>query len=395
LVDRLRKAGDLETIGGTAYLYKINQSVANAAHGVYYARIVREKATLRNLLDAAEKIIVDVYESPDEASEIIDRAEQRLLQIHDRTLGHDRTHASKDVMLRVLDTLDRRRRGEGTSGLPTGFAALDDVTGGTRPGEVTVLAGRTSMGKTACASNITEHVALVVGEPVLYVSLEMSAEELGERLLASVARVDSHALRRGAYGDIEEDRIVDASSRISAAPLTIDDTPTRSLLQIASLARRHKRRHGLGLLVLDYLQLIVPDNPRDPRQEQVALISRRCKGLARELAVPVLCLAQLNRQTEATGDKRPRLPHLRESGAIEMDADVVLFVHRPGYYADKPVAGGSGEDAEIIVAKNRHGPTGITKVLWFGAYCRFDTAAGTWEPRHSFGQVEQYTGSEV
>ena len=258
-------------------------------------------------------------------------------------------------------------------GVETGFTELDNLCGGLHNSELIILAARPSMGKTAFAMNIAEHVAFIGKLPVLFVSLEMACVELVDRLLCSAAQVNGHRLRNGTISKEDRQRLVQKMGEISQAPLFIDDTPGRTLTEIAAVARRLKRKEaGLSLIVIDYLQLIEPDNPRDPRQEQVARIARRLKMMARELEVPVLCLAQLNRQAEASRDNRPRLNHLRESGAIEQDADVVMFVHREEYYQsteeDKERVKGK---AEIIVAKQRNGPTNDVELLWQQDYTRF------------------------
>jgi len=253
-----------------------------------------------------------------------------------------------------------------------GFADLDSKTAGLHNSELVILAARPSMGKTALAMNVAENVALGQNSPTLFVSLEMSSLELADRLLCSVARVNGHRLRNGTISQDDRLRLVEKSATLSQAPLFVDDAPSRTVTEIAAAARRIKRRQGgLGLIVIDYLQLIEPDNPRDPRQEQVAKIARRLKGLAREMAVPVMCLAQLNRQTEMGKENIPRLSHLRESGAIEQDADVVLFVHREEYYHrgedQKPYAG----QAQIICAKQRNGPVGEIDLEWLRDFTRF------------------------
>jgi replicative DNA helicase len=232
------------------------------------------------------------------------------------------------------------------------------------------------MGKTALALNIVEHVAIDLQQPTLLVSLEMNSLELGDRLLCSRAKVNGHRLRNGTISTEESRKLVQTASEISTAPLYIDDSPSRTMTEIAAGARRLKRRHGLALLVIDYLQLIEPDNAKDPRQEQVSKIARRLKGLARELDVPVLCLAQLNRQVEATRDNKPQLSHLRESGAIEQDADVVMFIHREEYYQtnDEDRERVRGE-ADLMVRKQRNGPTGDVKLTWLHDFTRFANAA--------------------
>jgi replicative DNA helicase len=243
------------------------------------------------------------------------------------------------------------------------------------------------MGKTALAMNIAEHVALRCREPVLFVSLEMSAVELGDRLLCSAARVNSKRLRNGTITNAERQVLVETAAEISQAPLFVDDTPSRTMTEIAATARRLKRRDKLALVVIDYLQLIEPDNSKDPRQEQVARIARRLKGLARELEVPVICLAQLNRQAEVSKDNRPRLSHLRESGAIEQDADVVMFVHREEYYQtneqDRAECAGK---AELIVQKQRNGPIGDVPLAWLHEFTRFENFAHRpYDELESFG----------
>jgi replicative DNA helicase len=244
------------------------------------------------------------------------------------------------------------------------------------------------MGKTALALNIAEYVSMQLGITTLLVSLEMSSLELGDRLLCSAARVNGHRLRNGTISNDDRKKLVEKAAEISQSPLFVDDTPSRTMTEIAAAARRLKRRNKLGLVVIDYLQLIEPDNPKDPRQEQVAKIARRLKGLARELNVPVLCLAQLNRQAEMARDNKPRLSHLRESGAIEQDADVVMFVHREEYYEtnEEDRARVAGQ-AEIILAKQRNGPIGEVKLHWHHEFTRFDNAA--YKP---YDEFEQYSG---
>jgi replicative DNA helicase len=237
--------------------------------------------------------------------------------------------------------------------------------------------------------NIAENVAINLKLPVLFVSLEMASIELADRLLCSASQVNGHRLRNGTISQEDRRRLVQKSSEIGTAPLFIDDTPSRTLTEIAAVARRLKRKQGLSLIVIDYLQLIEPDNPRDPRQEQVARIARRLKGMSRELDIPVLCLAQLNRQAEASRDNRPRLNHLRESGAIEQDADVVMFVHREEYYQtnDEDRERVRGQ-AEIIIAKQRNGPIGDIKLLWQHDFTRFVSLE-----HRPYDEFEQFSGT--
>ena len=376
LHERLKKSGDLEAIGGLAYLAEVADAVPTAHNAVYYAQIVRDKATLRSLIHASTEILRDAYDSTLESRELLSRAEERVFRILEDQ-GAGELAVLQDVLYEALVRIDARlEKGGGVGGMSTGYTDLDGMTGGMHEGELIILAARPSMGKTAFSSNIAEHVAIELGRTVLFVSLEMSRLELAERMLCAYGRINGHKLRNGFISAADRTKLTSASGKMSTAPLFIDDTPSRTMTEIAATARRLKRRENLALVVIDYLQLIEPDNPRDPRQEQVAKIARRLKGLARELKVPVLCLAQLNRQAEVSKDNRPRLSHLRESGAIEQDADVVMFVHRDEYYMtneeDKARVAGQ---ADIILSKQRNGPTGDIKLAWLQDYTRFENLA--------------------
>jgi replicative DNA helicase len=257
-------------------------------------------------------------------------------------------------------------------GVETGFTDLDSLCGGLHNSELIILAARPSMGKTAFAMNIAENVAIGAKQPALFVSLEMACLELADRLLCSAAQVNGHRLRNGTISQEDRRRLVQKSAEISSSPLYIDDTPGRTLTEIAAVARRLKRKQGLSLIVIDYLQLIEPDNPRDPRQEQVAKIARRLKTMSRELDVPVLCLAQLNRQAEVSRDNRPRLNHLRESGAIEQDADIVCFLYRPEYYKiHEDEHGSTAGVGEVIVAKHRNGAVDTVRLRFIADLAKF------------------------
>ncbi|MEE2991082.1 MAG: replicative DNA helicase [Planctomycetota bacterium] len=376
LVDRLKKSGDFEAIGGAAYLGEIGQSVPNAAHAIYYANIVREKSTLRSLIDTSTGILQDAYEQSGDARELLNQAEQRIFSIVDRR-GTGTVSPINDILHRAMDRMESRMSGEQVvGGVETHFSDYDNLTGGLHNSELNILAARPSMGKTALAMNIAENVAVLGQHPVLFISLEMSSMELADRLLCSAARVNSHRLRNGSISAEDRQRLVEKAGQISQTPLFVDDSPSRTVGEIAAAARRILRRHdNLGLIVIDYLQLIEPDNPRDPRQEQVARIARRLKGLARDLDVPVLCLAQLNRQAEDSRDHRPRLSHLRESGAIEQDADVVMFIHREEYFHRGEEQQQYAGQAELIISKQRNGPVGEIELVWEKTYTRFHDKA--------------------
>jgi len=376
LAQRLKDAGEYEAVGGAAYLLELTQEIATAAHAEHFARIVRDKAALRALIHVSTDIIQEAYEPAVSARDMLSRAEERVFSILD-SKGQTKVRPVREVLHDCLARVDARmQRQHACSGLETGFIDYDDLTGGLHDSELVILAARPSMGKTALALNIAEHVALDERGPrkaVLIVSLEMSALELGDRLLCSRARVNGHRLRNGTLSAEDSRRLIQTAAHISSAPLFIDDSPSRNMTEISATARRLKRQKTLDLIIIDYLQLIEPDNPKDPRQEQVARISRRLKGLARELKVPVLCLAQLNRQVEATRDNRPQLSHLRESGAIEQDADVVAFVHREEFYQtnDEDRERVKGQ-ADLMVRKQRNGPTGDIKLTWLHEFTRFE-----------------------
>ena len=376
LVERLRQAGDLEAVGGTAFLAEILQAVPVAAHATYYARIVRDKSTLRSLIHASTEILRDAYDPTHNPRELVGRAEEKIFAVHDERSA-EQVANMHDVLVDAFAHIDHRLKHGGATGIPTGFNDFDSLTGGLHDSELVILAARPSMGKTALATNIADHVAVESNVTTLMVSLEMARLELAQRMLCSRGRIDGHKFRAGYLSSEDREDLVKASAELSKAPLFIDDSPSRTVTEIAATARRLKRRNQLGLVVIDYLQLIEPENPSDPRQEQVAKIARRLKGLARELKVPVLCLAQLNRQAEVTKDNRPRMSHLRESGAIEQDADVVMFVHREEYYMSREEARERDlvGKAELIVAKQRNGPTDDVKLTWRQEYTRFENRA--------------------
>jgi len=386
LQDELKKKGAYEQIGGAAYLGRIINSVATAANAVHYARIVHGNSIKRSLIRTATEIVQDAYQPDADAKALLGRAEQKVFAIQDAR-GDTSVKGIDKILHEAMDRIDARMRGErASSGVETGFVELDSMTGGLHNSELVVLAARPSMGKTAFAMNIAEHVALVVKAPVLFVSLEMSAIELADRMLCSVAEVNGHRLRNGTISKADRERLVDKAASIGESPLFVDDSAARTVSEIAAGARRVRRRSGgLGLIVVDYLQLIEPEDARDPRQEQVAKMTRRLKGLAREMAVPVLCLAQLNRQAEVAKENRPRLSHLRESGAIEQDADVVMFVHREEYYQTGEDREQCAGQAEIIVAKQRNGPVGEVELIWRKEFTRFANPAD-----RSYDDFEQF-----
>jgi replicative DNA helicase len=387
LVNRLQSADELEAVGGEAYLGELMNSVHVTVHAEYYAKIVREKGTLRRLIHLSSDLIQDAFAPDTSTKDLLNKAASRMFELCE-TQTTNQVFDIKLVMIDAGTYLDRKIRGESDT-IQTGFVDLDKMTDGMHPNELIILAARPSVGKTALATNIAEHVSVKLKQTVLLVSLEMSRQELALRLICSRGKIDSNKIRKGFLSEQEKSRFMETANDLSQATMFIDDTPSRTVSEIAAVSRRLKRQNDLRLLVIDYLGLIEPENPNDPRQEQVAKIARRLKGLARELQIPVLCLAQLNRQADFSKDSRPRLAHLRESGAIEQDADVVLFVHRPDKEM-RPEDKGYDEVAgiaEIIVAKQRNGPIGEIKLNWVGEYTRFQNRSDkTVEEYQDFAQ---------
>ncbi len=360
---------DFDAIGGSTFLASLIDNAITSTHVRHYLARVRRATAIRNIQAATEAIKQAVLDSsPDDSvDDLASRCEQLMFDATERTLKRETLVSAKDAVLSSLERLDYRMRHGAGDGLQSGFHELDKMTGGFRKGEVVVIAARPGCGKSALASNMAETMSAdSEAGLVLLVSLEMSSEEITDRMLSSVARVPLWKMRNGTMSDAERRQLVERSSIIANASLSLEDAPTRTVAQIASTARMVKRKHGLACVIIDYMQLVQPDNPRDARQEQVAKVSRKLKALARELKTPVICLAQLNRQADDP-TKPPRLSQLRESGSIEQDADVVIFIHRPA-----TTVVGDSEEAELHVAKQRNGPVGVAKVLWYRHWCRFD-----------------------
>jgi replicative DNA helicase len=375
LMDDLARRGDLDSAGGVAYLSQLADGLPRATNVEHYARIVKEKAVLRNLAFSAAAIQEQALAGGDDADVILDRAESTIFQI-----AEDRIRAGLiGVKELVRDNFERLERifseGRRITGLATGYAGLDNETAGLQPSELVILAARPSMGKTALALNIAENVAVRNREPVAVFSLEMSKESLLLRMLASEARVDAHKFRTGHMGRDDWNKITRALTSLGDAPLWIDDSASSTVLEMGAKARRLKRDRGLSLMIVDYLQLVVPTNTGrgTNRQEEVSSISRALKGLAKELKVPVVVLSQLTRAPERE-ERKPQLSDLRESGAIEQDADVVLFINRPNFYkTDLPEE--DRAKAELIIAKQRNGPTGNLNFVFLARHTRFEEAA--------------------
>lgn len=379
LVNRLKRDGNFEKIGGAAFIARVSQSVPNAAHAAYYAQIVRDHALMRQLIQASTDNLGDAYEAQGrETTEIVSRAEQRIFEVGEQAIVSDgEPEMARDVLMAALEQIDARARGDVAQGLGTGFCDLDNLVGGMRPGTMLVIGARPSQGKTALGIQIARAVATET--PVLFFSLEMAGLELADRLLSTEAQLPLHRMRNGTLRNDQRRHLVDVCGRLAnevGSNLRIEDRPNLTIQQMASICRVQRRRTGLGLVVIDYLQLVQPENLRDSRQEQVAKMSRRMKLLARELEIPVIVICQLNREA---ADERPKLQHLRESGAIEQDADVVVLIWQVQAQRERdeatgqemPPAANAPRDSRIIVAKNRQGPTGDVPVTFLPETTRF------------------------
>jgi replicative DNA helicase len=377
LAEELTRRDQFQAIGGEERLAQIVNCVPSAANARYYADIVRQKSISRELIECANEILRDGYSNNFTADQLLEAAERRVFNIaEDQSRGD--TVELKDVLQNAMERIGLRAESKHPiTGVATGYHELDDITSGFQPEQLIIIAARPSMGKTALALNICEHAAVDRKLPVLFVSLEMGQLEIAERILCSRSRVDGHKLRTGqGIGPKELKLLGDGFEALRQAPLFIDDTPARNMLQITANTRRLRLRQSLGMVVVDYIQLVDSEESRDSRQEQIAKISRRLKTLARDLKVPVIALSQLNRAVENREDRRPRMADLRESGAIEQDADMVLLLHRPEYYDanDQPGV------AELIVAKNRNGATGTVKLTFLKHLTRFENFAAVLDP---------------
>jgi replicative DNA helicase len=377
LTDALRSKGALEQIGGPGYIAELADAVPTAANVAHYARIVREKAVLRSLATIATDIASSAYEASADVDEFLDEAEHRIFEISERRIKpsfHTMPELTRES-LKLLERLYENR--ELVTGVPTGFKDLDVLTAGLQPSDLVVLAARPSMGKSALALNIAAYAAMEAQPKrgVAFFSLEMSKEQLVLRLLCSEARVDSAKARAGYLSERDFPKLAQAAARLSEAPIFIDDSSDTTAITLKAKCRRlaRERSNNLGLVIVDYIQLMRSSRPGESREKEIAEISRSLKGLAKELKVPVIGLSQLNRQVETRPDRRPLLADLRESGAIEQDADVIAFIYREEMYKGKD----SKEPgvAEIIVAKQRNGPTETVKLTYVSQYTRFENYA--------------------
>ena len=373
VANELARRGEIARVGGAPYLHTLIASVPTAANASYYARIVRERAVLRRLVEAGTRIVQFGYAGDADADELVDRAQAEVYAVTDRRTSED-YHSLSEIMPGALDEIEAiGSHGGVMTGVPTGFSDLDALTNGLHPGQMIVIAARPAVGKSTLALDFARAAAIKNSMATVVFSLEMGRNEITMRLLSAEARVPMHTMRTGQMNDDDWSRLARRMSEVADAPLFIDDSPNMSLMEIRAKCRRLKQRHDLKFVIIDYLQLMSSPKRTESRQQEVSEMSRSLKLLAKELEVPVIALSQLNRGPEQRTDKKPLLSDLRESGSIEQDADVVILLHREdAYERESPRAG----EADLIVAKHRNGPTATVTVAFQGHYSRFvDMAA--------------------
>ncbi|MBA2707440.1 MAG: replicative DNA helicase [Gemmatimonadaceae bacterium] len=376
LAEELSRTGDLQSAGGKDYIAFLVDAVPTSANIEYHAKIVKEKALRRRLIEVSTAIVTEAFESATPAGDLVDAAEHRIFEVN-QSRGTEGFTRIKELLWPTMERIETLQRGgESITGVASGFKDLDEITAGFQDSDLIIVAARPSMGKTAFVLNIAQNAALDANVPVAFFSLEMSKEQLVQRLLTSEGRVDAQRLRKGRLRDDEFVRLGRAAGILSHAPIWIDDTPGMGLLEMRSKARRLKVDNDIGLVVIDYLQLMQGPTNTESRQQEISYISRSLKSLARELRVPVVALSQLSRAPEQrTGEnKRPQLSDLRESGAIEQDADLVMFIYRQEMYDGPTDKDGNSLEgrAEVIVGKQRNGPTGLVNLFFNKTFTRFE-----------------------
>jgi replicative DNA helicase len=374
--EALRQRSLLDKAGGAAYLSGLTSQVPSAENAEHYARIVRDKATLRKLIWVSTEIAGEGYDADSEVADYLDRAEKAIFEITARNIRKPFASVRdilRDTFARIEELYERK---DLVTGVPTGYHELDQLTAGLQRADLVIVAGRPGMGKTSFVLNVSQYAAIEARIPVAFFSLEMSKEQLVMRLLCSEARVDSHRLRRGMLRDSDWPKLTRAAGALADAPIFIDDTAGISTLEVRAKARRLKSEADVGLIVVDYLQLMRARGSYDIREQEISEISRSLKALAKELNVPVVALSQLNRGVESRADKRPMISDLRESGAIEQDADVIMFIYRDEVYNKESPDRGI---AEIIVGKQRNGPTDSIKLAFLSEFTTFENLARGYE----------------
>jgi replicative DNA helicase len=376
VVEELRRMGKLDEVGGPLYISDLTMHVTSAANVEYHAKIVLEKSLLRNLISASTEITSRAFNEQDDALDLLDEAENKIFQISEKRLKKSFI-PMKEAVFTTMEMLESiHGKHSGVTGVPSGFTVLDNMTGGFQPSDMIIVAARPSMGKTAFVLSVARNAAVDHGKPIGFFSLEMSSQQLVMRLICAEARVDAHSVRTGRLPEEQWRNLSTRIGKLYNAKIFIDDTPALSILELRAKARRLKAEHDISMIVIDYLQLMAGPKNAQSREQEISQISRSLKALAKELNIPVVALSQLNRAVEVSADKRPTLANLRESGAIEQDADVVLFIHRPEKYNIMEEGGKSTQGvAEIIIGKQRNGPTGEVELTFINQYARFENMA--------------------
>ncbi len=384
LTDALKTRAELQEIGGASYLAELSEKVPSAANIAYYARMVKEKAVLRSLINVSGEIVSRAYTGQENIEQFLDEAERLIFDVSEQRIRPAFAKVG-DMIMDTIKTIEQLyERKELVTGVPTGFLDLDQKTAGFQPADLVIIAARPSMGKTAFVLNIAQYVAMQAETAVGIFSLEMAKEQLVMRMLCAEARVDNAKVRAGYLAERDFPRLALAAGRLAEAPIYIDDTPGQNILELRAKARRLKREANLGLIIIDYLQLMRGLTAQENRTQELAEISRSLKALAKELGLPVVALSQLNRQVELRADKRPIMSDIRESGSIEQDADVIMFIYRDEVYHAESEEEGT---AEIIIGKQRNGPTGMVRLAWRSEYTRFDNLIGPFaEPGEDLGE---------
>ncbi len=376
VVERLRLDGELEAAGGAYAVSKLTENVVSAAHIEYHVRVLSEKFIQREMIRISTETITQAYDETTDVVDLLDKTEQRLMDINDKNFRSD-YHPMGDFVSMAMDQIKTAgEKTDGLSGLETGFTGLDSMTTGFQPGTLIILAARPAMGKTACALSMARNMAVDFKKPVAFFSLEMTGQELAMRLISSEAKLDGKKLKTGKLAPFEKEQLKRGAQPLSNAPIYIDDTPQLTIFELRAKARRLKQRYDIQMIFIDYLQLMTSgsaDNRNGNREQEISMISRQLKALSKELQIPVLAMSQLSRAVENRVGNKPQLSDLRESGAIEQDADIVMFIYRPEYYGIQEDDHGSTHGmADLILAKHRSGAVGEVRLRFVSEYARFE-----------------------
>ncbi len=376
VVERLRLDGDLEAAGGAYAVSKLTENVVSAAHIEYHIRVLSEKFIQREMIRISTETIREAYDETTDVVNLLDQTEQRLMDINDKNFRSD-YHPMGDFVSMAMDKIDEAgKKEDGFSGLPTGFFGIDRITAGFQPGTLIILAARPAMGKTAFALSMARNMAVQFNNPVAFFSLEMTGDELAMRLISSESKIPGDVLKKGRLTNEQKEMLKRGAQPLQGAPIFIDDTPQLTIFELRAKARRLHQRFGIKMIFIDYLQLMssgTADSRNGNREQEISMISRQLKALSKELGIPVLAMSQLSRQVENRVGNKPQLSDLRESGAIEQDADIVMFIYRPEYYhIDEDTKGSTAGMADIIIAKHRSGATDEVRLRFVKEYARFD-----------------------